>query len=78
MDVLTLKEGITMSLSPLDLDLFAKTIRGIYMRLFIWPEELRKKALRVQFKPSTGSTGKMVREISSLRSPCYFADILII
>jgi len=52
-------------------------IRRIYMRLFIWQEELRKKAQRVQFKPSTGLTGKMVRKISSLRNPCYFADILI-
>ena len=58
------------------------SIRQDYQRnlhaLVHWPEELLKKALRVQFKPSTGSTGKMVRKISSLRSPCYFADILII
>ena len=78
MGALTLKEGITMSLSPLDLDLFAKTVRGNYMRLFILPEKSQKKVLRVQFKPSTGLTGKMVREISNWRSPCYFADILTI
>ena len=48
------------------------TSGGSYMRLFSWPEKLRRKALRVQFKPSSGLTGRMVRKMSSLRSPYYF------
>ena len=48
-----------------------------YMCLSSWPGKLRKKALQAQFKPSTGLTGRMVRKISSLRSPYYFAGILI-
>ena len=77
MVVLTLKEDKIISLYPFVLDPAAMITDRSFMRLFSWPEELRRKALLGRCRPSIGLIGRMAKVMLRLRSPYFFVDILI-
>ena len=77
MVVLTLKEDKIISLYPFVLDPAAMITDRSFMRLFSWPEELRRKALLGRCRPSIWLIGRMAKVTLRLRSPYFFVDILI-